>query len=101
MLSNVACLSVVLINLILLQRSQGSIARTRSEPVDSQEKIIRKMDKFFRIIPSTPGAKEIKEWLKTSAEKDTGIKSNNIKADCFQIYMLSLTQLKSLSWFRK
>ncbi|XP_058780102.1 uncharacterized protein LOC131653823 isoform X2 [Vicia villosa] len=52
-------------------RSQGSIARTRSEPVDSQEKIIRKMDKFFRVVPSTPGAKEIKEWLKTSAKKDT------------------------------
>ncbi|KAL5062997.1 hypothetical protein RYX36_024734, partial [Vicia faba] len=52
-------------------RSQGSIARTRSEPVDSKEKIIRKMDKFFRIIPSTPGAKEVKEWLKASAEKDT------------------------------
>ncbi|CAI8618951.1 unnamed protein product [Vicia faba] len=54
-----------------LPRSQGSIARTRSEPVDSKEKIIRKMDKFFRIIPSTPGAKEVKEWLKASAEKDT------------------------------
>ncbi|CAK8536252.1 unnamed protein product [Lathyrus sativus] len=52
-------------------RSQGSIARTRSEPVDSQEKIIRKMDKFYRIIPSTPGAKEVKEWLKTSAENNT------------------------------
>ncbi|CAI8599420.1 unnamed protein product [Vicia faba] len=52
-------------------RSQGSIACTRSEPVDSKEKIIRKMDKFFRIIPSTPGAKEVKEWLKASAEKDT------------------------------
>ncbi|KAL5071506.1 hypothetical protein RYX36_022393 [Vicia faba] len=52
-------------------RSQGSVARTRSEPVDSKEKIIRKMDKFFRIIPSTPGAKEVKEWLKASAEKDT------------------------------
>ncbi|KAI5413189.1 uncharacterized protein LOC127087032 isoform X2 [Lathyrus oleraceus] len=52
-------------------RSQGSIARTRSEPVDSQEKTIRKMDKFFRIIPSTPGVKEVKEWLKTSAENDT------------------------------
>lgn len=31
------------------------------------------MDKFFRIIPSTPGVKEVKEWLKTSAENDTGI----------------------------
>jgi hypothetical protein len=31
------------------------------------------MDKFFRVIPSTPGAKEVKEWLKTSAAKDTGI----------------------------
>ncbi|CAI8588279.1 unnamed protein product [Vicia faba] len=52
-------------------RSQGSIAHTHSEPVDSKEKIIRKMDKFFRIIPSTPGEKEVKEWLKASAEKDT------------------------------
>ncbi|XP_027191024.1 uncharacterized protein [Cicer arietinum] len=53
-------------------RSQGTtIARTRSEPVDSQEKSIRKMDTFFRIIPSTPGVKEVKEWLKTSTAKDT------------------------------
>lgn len=52
-------------------RSQGTIARTRSEPVDSQEKITRKMDKFFRVVPSTPGVKEVKEWLKTSTAKDT------------------------------
>jgi hypothetical protein len=31
------------------------------------------MDTFFRIIPSTPGVKEAKEWLKASKEKDTGI----------------------------
>ncbi|CAJ2660667.1 unnamed protein product [Trifolium pratense] len=52
-------------------RSQTTIARSRSEPVDTQEKTIRKMDTFFRIIPSTPGVKEAKEWLKASSEKDT------------------------------
>jgi hypothetical protein len=70
-LASYNCLSFVLTNLILLQRSQTTIARSRSEPVDTQEKTIRKMDTFFRIIPSTPGV--AKEWLKASTEKDTGI----------------------------
>jgi hypothetical protein len=64
-LASYNCLSFVLTYLILFQRSQTAIARSRSEPVDTQVKTI-KMDTFFRIIPSTPGVKEAKEWLKAS-----------------------------------
>ncbi|KAK2449940.1 RING/U-box superfamily protein [Trifolium repens] len=52
-LASYNCLSFVLTYLILFQRSQTAIARSRSEPVDTQVKTI-KMDTFFRIIPSTP-----------------------------------------------
>jgi hypothetical protein len=64
-LASYNCLSFVLTYLILFQRSQTAIARSRSEPVDTQVKTI-KMDTFFRIIPSTPGVKEATEWLKAS-----------------------------------
>ncbi|KAJ1409200.1 Zinc finger, RING-CH-type [Sesbania bispinosa] len=53
------------------RETQGTIARTRSEPVNNQDKSIRKMDRFFRVIPSTPRVKEVNEWLNSSTAKDT------------------------------
>lgn len=56
--------------MVLLQgrETQGMIARSRSVPVNSKEKGIRRMDSVFRIIPSTPQVHEVNE-----STKDTGI----------------------------
>ncbi|TKY48519.1 queuine tRNA-ribosyltransferase subunit QTRTD1 [Spatholobus suberectus] len=40
------------------RETQGMIARSRSVPVNSKEKGIRRMDSVFRIIPSTPRVNE-------------------------------------------
>ncbi|KAK7272136.1 hypothetical protein RJT34_28558 [Clitoria ternatea] len=50
--------------------TQGMIARSRSVPVNSKEKSIRRMDAFFRIIPSTPRVKEVNETTKDSENGD-------------------------------
>ncbi|KAL2332044.1 hypothetical protein Fmac_019625 [Flemingia macrophylla] len=43
---------------------QGMIARSRSVPVNTKEKGIRKLDSVFRIIPSTPRVNELNETAK-------------------------------------
>ncbi|XP_054815792.1 uncharacterized protein LOC129315777 isoform X2 [Prosopis cineraria] len=51
--------------------AQGQIARSQSVPVTGLDKGIRRMDSFFRVIPSTPHVKGKKELLATSPSKDT------------------------------
>ncbi|MED6218515.1 hypothetical protein PIB30_027307 [Stylosanthes scabra] len=52
--------------------SQGTtIARSRSVPINTKEKGIRRMDSFFRVIPSTPLLKEGNDWLTKYTTKDT------------------------------
>lgn len=51
---------------------QCKIARSLSVPVNNKEKSIRRMDSFFRVIPSTPRIKEGNELI-TSPSVDTGI----------------------------
>ncbi|KAK7335711.1 hypothetical protein VNO80_27699 [Phaseolus coccineus] len=46
------------------RETQGMIARSRSVPVNSKEKGIRRMDSVFRIIPSTPHIHEVNESTK-------------------------------------
>ncbi|MCI08172.1 E3 ubiquitin-protein ligase MARCH7-like, partial [Trifolium medium] len=38
---------------------------------NNKDKSIRRMDSFFRVVPSTPRVKEINELLSTSPTKDT------------------------------
>ncbi|CAL0304083.1 unnamed protein product [Lupinus luteus] len=49
---------------------QKKIARSLSVPVNNKDKSIRRMDSFFRIIPSTPRVKEGNELI-TSPTTDT------------------------------
>ncbi|XP_061358773.1 uncharacterized protein LOC133302966 [Gastrolobium bilobum] len=53
------------------REAQKKIARSLSVPVNSKEKSIRRMDSFFRVVPSTPRVKEGNELLTTSPTKDT------------------------------
>ncbi|KAK7402133.1 hypothetical protein VNO78_14153 [Psophocarpus tetragonolobus] len=46
------------------RESQGMIVRSRSVPVNDNEKGIRRMDSVFRIIPSTPRVNELNETAK-------------------------------------
>lgn len=48
------------------------IARSLSVPVNNQEKGLRRMDSFFRVVPSTPRVKEGIELSTASSEKDSG-----------------------------
>ncbi|KAI9077149.1 hypothetical protein K1719_040971 [Acacia pycnantha] len=50
---------------------QTQIARSKSVPLTDLDKGIRRMDSFFRVIPSTPHLKGKKELLATSPSKDT------------------------------
>ncbi|KAK7257719.1 hypothetical protein RIF29_31892 [Crotalaria pallida] len=47
---------------------QTKMARSLSVPVNNKEKSIRRMDSFFRIIPSTPRVKEGNEVIASSAQ---------------------------------
>ncbi|CAJ1955971.1 unnamed protein product [Sphenostylis stenocarpa] len=49
---------------------QGMIARSRSVPVNSKEKGIRRMDSVFRIIPSTPRVNKVNESTKDTENGD-------------------------------
>lgn len=40
---------------------------------NNKDKSIRRMDSFFRVVPSTPRVKEANELLSSSPTKDTGI----------------------------
>ncbi|KAG4385841.1 hypothetical protein AAZX31_12G163100 [Glycine max] len=48
------------------------IARSRSVPVNTKEKGIRRMDSVFRIIPSTPRVIEVNETTKDTENGDDG-----------------------------
>ncbi|XP_027345350.1 uncharacterized protein LOC113857545 isoform X2 [Abrus precatorius] len=50
---------------------QRKIARSLSVPVNNKDKSIRRMDSFFRIVPSTPRIKEGNELPNSSPTKDT------------------------------
>ncbi|XP_057727273.1 uncharacterized protein LOC130943417 isoform X1 [Arachis stenosperma] len=51
--------------------TQGMIARSRSVPINTKEKGHRRMDSFFRVVPSTPLLKEGNDWLSKYTTKDT------------------------------
>ncbi|KAK7261367.1 hypothetical protein RIF29_27676 [Crotalaria pallida] len=53
------------------RESQGTIARSRSVPVNNKEQSLRRMDSHFRIIPSIPLVKGGSERSTTSTTKDT------------------------------
>ncbi|KAK7312562.1 hypothetical protein VNO77_36506 [Canavalia gladiata] len=53
------------------RETQRKIARSLSVPVNNKDKSIRRMDSFFRIVPSTPRVKEGNELLASSPSKDT------------------------------
>ncbi|KAK7324944.1 hypothetical protein VNO77_28915 [Canavalia gladiata] len=53
-----------------IRETQGMIARSRSVPVNNKEKGIRRMDAFFRVIPSTPLVKEVNETTKDTENGD-------------------------------
>ncbi|KAI4334409.1 hypothetical protein L6164_019107 [Bauhinia variegata] len=53
------------------RESQGQIARSLSVPVINNEKSLRRMDSFFRVIPSTPRVKEGNETLAKSPIADS------------------------------
>ncbi|KAK7262319.1 hypothetical protein RJT34_29886 [Clitoria ternatea] len=52
------------------REAQRKIARSLSVPVNNKDKSLRRMDSFFRIVPSTPRVKEINELLTTSTASD-------------------------------
>ncbi|KAG4986567.1 hypothetical protein JHK82_034191 [Glycine max] len=54
------------------RETQGMIARSRSVPVNTKEKGIRRMDSVFRIIPSTPRVIEVNETTKDTENGDDG-----------------------------
>ncbi|KAG4968471.1 hypothetical protein JHK87_034122 [Glycine soja] len=54
------------------RETQGMIARSRSVPVNTKEKGIRRMDSVFRIIPSTPRVIEVNETTKDTENDDDG-----------------------------
>ncbi|GAU12951.1 hypothetical protein TSUD_97620 [Trifolium subterraneum] len=54
------------------KETRQKIARSLSMPANNnKDKSIRRMDSFFRVVPSTPRVKEINETLNTSPTKDT------------------------------
>ncbi|WJX44180.1 hypothetical protein P8452_31190 [Trifolium repens] len=54
------------------KETRQKIARSLSMPANNnKDKSIRRMDSFFRVVPSTPRVKEINELLSTSPTKDT------------------------------
>ncbi|KAF7823410.1 putative E3 ubiquitin-protein ligase MARCH10 isoform X1 [Senna tora] len=64
------------------KEAKGQIARSLSVPVDDMDKSMRRMDTFFRVIPSTPRVKEKKETLTTSPAKDTGGETFKMECSC-------------------
>ncbi|KAG4978666.1 hypothetical protein AAZX31_13G308100 [Glycine max] len=54
------------------RETQGMIARSRSVPVNTKEKGIRRLDSVFRIIPSTPRVIEVNETRKDTENGDDG-----------------------------
>lgn len=54
------------------------IARSLSMPANNnKDKSIRRMDSFFRVVPSTPRVKEANELLSTSPTKDTEVEDDD------------------------
>ncbi|GMY10348.1 hypothetical protein FCV25MIE_05587 [Fagus crenata] len=50
--------------------AQLKISRSLSVPINNKERSIRRMDSFFRVIPSTPRVKEVDAMSNTSPTKD-------------------------------
>ncbi|KAL2983968.1 hypothetical protein AAZX31_12G065100 [Glycine max] len=60
------------LNFLLQKReTQRKIARSLSVPANNKDKSIRRMDSFFRVVPSTPRVKEGNELLATPTTNDT------------------------------
>lgn len=59
---------------IFFQRkeSQVQISRSLSVPVNNKERQLRRMDSFFRVIPSTPRVKEVDVISISSPTVDSG-----------------------------
>ncbi|TKY67225.1 queuine tRNA-ribosyltransferase subunit QTRTD1 [Spatholobus suberectus] len=53
------------------REAQQKIARSLSVPANNKDKSIRRMDSFFRVVPSTPRVKEGNELLATSTTNET------------------------------
>ncbi|KAK7404723.1 hypothetical protein VNO78_05679 [Psophocarpus tetragonolobus] len=53
------------------REAQRKIARSLSVPANNKDKSLRRMDSFFRVVPSTPRVKEGNELLATSTTNDT------------------------------
>ncbi|RZB74661.1 hypothetical protein D0Y65_033580 [Glycine soja] len=53
------------------RETQRKIARSLSVPANNKDKSIRRMDSFFRVVPSTPRVKEGNELLATPTTNDT------------------------------
>ncbi|XP_073224479.1 uncharacterized protein [Cicer arietinum] len=51
--------------------TRRKIARSLSMPTNNKDKSLRRMDSFFRVVPSTSRVKEINELLSVSSTKDT------------------------------
>jgi len=69
-------ITIILTCQFLLQKKETrlKIARSLSMPANNnKDKSIRRMDSFFRVVPSTTRVKEGNESLSTSPTKDTGI----------------------------
>ncbi|KAJ7980985.1 RING/U-box protein [Quillaja saponaria] len=59
------------------KEAQRQISRSLSVPVNTKEKSIKRMDSFFRVIPSTPRVKEGNEMLTASPITDTEINDDD------------------------
>ncbi|KAG5124617.1 hypothetical protein JHK82_031354 [Glycine max] len=53
------------------REAQRKIARSLSVPANDKDKSLRRMDSFFRVVPSTPQVKEGNELLATHTTNDT------------------------------
>ncbi|XP_004505986.1 uncharacterized protein [Cicer arietinum] len=53
------------------KETRRKIARSLSVPTNNKDKSLRRMNSFFRVVPSTPRVKEINELLSASPTKDT------------------------------
>jgi len=58
------------------REAQRKIARSLSVPANDKDKSLRRMDSFFRVVPSTPQVKEGNELLATHTTNDTGMSTH-------------------------
>ncbi|XP_020214208.1 uncharacterized protein LOC109798378 isoform X2 [Cajanus cajan] len=59
------------------REAQQKIARSLSVPVNNKDKSLRRMDSFFRVVPSTPRVREGNELLASPTTNDTENEDSN------------------------